>query len=51
MRNKSLKTLMMHDNQIVNRVAKNKLINSLNKIDIVIWSWSSYCSLNVYIYI
>lgn len=38
MRNKYLKTLMMHDNQILNRVAKNKLINSLSKINIVIWS-------------
>ena len=38
MRNKFLKTLNMQDNQITSRVAKNKLINSLKKIDIVIWT-------------
>ena len=36
MRNKHLKTLMMQDNQINSRVAKNKLINSLKKMDVVI---------------
>ena len=35
-RAKHLKTLMMQDNAITNRVAKNKLINSLKKIDVVI---------------
>ena len=36
MRNKHLKTLMMQDNNIESRIAKNKLINSLPKIDVVI---------------
>ena len=35
-RAKHLKTLMMQDNAITNRVAKNKLINSLKKITVVI---------------
>jgi hypothetical protein len=36
-RNKFLSTLNMCDNQITNKVAKNKLINSLKKIDVIIW--------------
>ena len=35
-RNKFLSTLNMCDNQITNKVAKNKLINSLKKIDVII---------------
>ena len=37
MRNKHLNILNMQDNQIQSRVAKNKLINALPKIDVVIW--------------
>ena len=37
MRNKHLSILNMQDNQITSRVAKNKLINALPKIDVVIW--------------
>lgn len=36
MRNKHLSTLMMQDNQINSRVAKNKLINALPRINVVI---------------
>ena len=36
MRNKHLQILNMQDNQITSRVAKNKLINALPKIDVVI---------------
>ena len=36
MRNKHLTVLNMQDNQITSRVAKNKLVNALPKIDVVI---------------
>jgi Leucine-rich repeat (LRR) protein len=36
MRNKHLTVLNMQDNQINSRVAKNKLVNALPKIDVVI---------------
>jgi len=35
-RNKYLSTLNMCDNQITNKVAKNKLINTLKKVDVII---------------
>ena len=36
MRNKNLKTLNMQDNLIKTQVSKNKLVNSLKKIDVAI---------------